>query len=187
MVSGERVLQVAQLLFLENCCLICLHQEGLDSLQDQWTDVVDLQTLVREQGQMIESLCDWVSVLECQERRRRSRGSQSTVSFHSLGLPVLLGQGSPEDLFTLEEEGKLVLEEELVAGPAPCEEVGEEVIEIEEEEVPIPIPPPVCHQVTIEDRAAADIEVIRGVRRHLSRIVIWSPSIPRLLLPLANR
>jgi hypothetical protein len=54
-------------------------------------EVVDLQNLVREQGDVIKSLHDHVTVLERRERRRRSCGSQSSMSFHSLGLPILLG------------------------------------------------------------------------------------------------
>jgi hypothetical protein len=152
MVSGERALQAGRLLFLENRRLIRSHQESITRLSDQWSEVGDLQGLVGEQRLMIESLRDRVEILERRERRRRSRGSLSSGSFHSLGSPILVGRGSREEPFVLEDGGLEYEEGEgAVAGPVPREVVVEDEMDVP----PIPVPPPRDHAA---DRA-----------RHLAR------------------
>ena len=73
MVSGERALQGAALLFIENCHRVVQHGWALSDLTESMGELAKLRAMVRRQGETISSLTDCVMRLE-RWRRSSRRG-----------------------------------------------------------------------------------------------------------------
>ena len=58
-VSGERAFQAAWLFYLDNCQVIDHLEGGMDSFHNQWSEVIDLRTLVEKQSCTISMLEIW--------------------------------------------------------------------------------------------------------------------------------
>ena len=64
MVSGERALQGATLLFIENRCRVVQHGRALSDLMESMGELTELRAMVRRQGETISSSTDRVTRLE---------------------------------------------------------------------------------------------------------------------------
>ena len=84
MVSGERALQGAALLFIENQRRVVQHGQTLSDLTESMGELAELRAMVRRQGETISSLTDRVMRLERWRRNsRRGLGDSSGGSSRS--------------------------------------------------------------------------------------------------------
>ena len=85
MVTGERALQGAALLFIENRCQVVQHGQTLSDLTESMGELAKLRAMIRRQEETISSLTDRVTRLEGWRRRsRRSSGDSSGSSRSSV-------------------------------------------------------------------------------------------------------
>ena len=98
MVSGERVLQGAALLFIENRRWVVQHGRALSDLTELVGELAKLRAMIRRQEGTISSLTDCVMRLEGWRRRlRRSSGDSSGSSGGSIYGSAWSGSGTRVD------------------------------------------------------------------------------------------
>ena len=98
MVSGERALQGAALLFIENRCRVIQHSQTLSDLMESMGELVELRAMIRRQEEMISSLTDRVTRLERWRRNsRRSSGDSLGSSRSSVYGSAWSGSGTRAD------------------------------------------------------------------------------------------
>ena len=98
MVSGERALQGAALLFIENHCRVIQHGRTLSDLTESMGELVKLRAMIRRQEGTISSLTDCVTRLEGWRRRsRRGSGDSSGSSRSSVYGSAWSGSGTRAD------------------------------------------------------------------------------------------
>ena len=84
MVTGERALQGAALLFIENRRRVVQHGQTLSDLTESMGELAELRAMIRRQEETISSLTDRVTRLEGWRRSRRSSGNSSGSSGSSV-------------------------------------------------------------------------------------------------------
>ena len=98
MVSGERALQGAALLFVENQCRVVQHSRTLSDLTESMGELAELRAMIRRQEETISSLTDRVMRLERWRRNlRRSSGDSSGSSRSSIYGSAWSGSGTRVD------------------------------------------------------------------------------------------
>ena len=83
MVSGERALQGAALLFIENRRRVVQHGQTLSDLTESMGELAELRAMIRRQEEVISSLTDRVTRLERWRMRWRRGSSNSSGSSRS--------------------------------------------------------------------------------------------------------
>ena len=98
MVSGERALQGAALLFIENRRQVIQHGRTLSDLTKSMGELAELRAMIRRQEETISSLTDRVTRLEGWRRRsRRNSGNSSESSRSSVYGSAWSGSGTRVD------------------------------------------------------------------------------------------
>ena len=98
MVSGERALQGAALLFIENRRRVVQHSRALSDLTESMGELAELRAMIRRQEEMISSLTDHVTRLERWRRNlRRGSGNLLGTSGSSVYGSTWSGSGTRAD------------------------------------------------------------------------------------------
>ena len=98
LVSGERALQGAALLFIENRRRVVQHGRALSDLTESMGELAELRAMIRRQEGTIASLTDRVTRLErWRTRSRRDSGNSSGSSRSSLYGSAWSGSGTRAD------------------------------------------------------------------------------------------